>query len=182
MQDVCFAFAYLINAVRLKSNKLSPAITNIIMREFDETVGAFCNKRSIAYTRYCDDMTFSGDFDATELITFVKRKLFKNGFILNSQKTTLITKSKRQTVTGIVVNSKASVPASYRDAIRQEMHYINKFGLDSHLEKIGSTENKSKYLLKLSGRINFVLQTTPKSKEFKTYKSTILSMLKALPD
>ena len=154
----------------------SPAITNIIMREFDETVGEFCESRSITYTRYCDDMTFSGEFDVTELIAFVKAELFKNGFLLNKEKTTFTTKGKRQTVTGIVVNDKLSTPTNYRKAIRQQMHYINKFGIESHLAKIETTESKSKYLEKLLGRVNFVLQIEPNSKEFSNYKMTITSM------
>ena len=159
----------------------SPAITNIIMRDFDEAVGAFCKKRDVTYTRYCDDMTFSGNFNATELIAFVKQELFKKGFVLNKEKTALIPQNKRQTVTGIVVNSKPSVPASYRDAVRQEMHYINKFGLDSHLARIGTFDDKTKFLQKLLGRIDFILQTAPNTHEFKGYKSTITSMIKALP-
>ena len=50
----------------------SPAITNIILYEFDEQVGQWCQDRGIAYTRYCDDMTFSGDFDPAEVIRFVR--------------------------------------------------------------------------------------------------------------
>ena len=159
----------------------SPAITNVIMREFDETVGAFCKEHSVTYTRYCDDMTFSGEFDVAELTAFVKAELFKNGFVLNKEKTALLSKGKRQTVTGIVVNDKISVPATYRDSIRQEMHYINKFGLESHLAKISTNEVKSKYLEKLLGRTNFVLQAAPDNKEFSKYKSTLISMIKALP-
>ena len=53
----------------------SPAITNIIMYDFDERVGEFCAERGIAYTRYCDDMTFSGAFDEREVIDFVKEEL-----------------------------------------------------------------------------------------------------------
>ena len=37
----------------------SPAISNLILRDFDRTVGSWCAQRDIAYTRYCDDLTFS---------------------------------------------------------------------------------------------------------------------------
>ena len=40
----------------------SPAITNIILYGFDEQIGHWCRDKNISYTRYCDDMTFSGDF------------------------------------------------------------------------------------------------------------------------
>ena len=39
----------------------SPALSNIVMRRFDDQIGRWCNQRQITYTRYCDDMTFSSD-------------------------------------------------------------------------------------------------------------------------
>ena len=159
----------------------SPMISNIVMKDFDEIVGAFCRERNISYTRYCDDMTFSGDFDEREVRRFVKEELFKNGFILNNEKTTLLTRDKRQTVTGVVVNDKPSVPRTYRREIRQEMHYISAHGLDGHLLRTNRSGQKSKYLDKLLGRINFVLSISPDNQEFKAYYSKIISIKRALP-
>ena len=64
------------------------------------------------------------------------------------------------------------MPKEYKKKIRQEMYYVGKFGLDEHLKRIGDID-KQKYLLSLKGRIAFVLQTTPKDKEFLEYKSLI---------
>ena len=147
----------------------SPAITNIIMYDFDETVGAFCNDRGISYTRYCDDMTFSGDFDEREVIAFVKGELCKLGLFLKNRKTAVVPASKRQTVTGIVVNEKLNITKEYKKSIRQEMYYIQKFGVEDHLKKMGVTD-KRQYILSLRGRIAFVLQTTPNDGEFVKYK------------
>ena len=147
----------------------SPAITNIIMYDFDETVGEFCNKKKISYTRYCDDMTFSGDFDEREIIALVKRELCKLGLFLKKRKTAVIPAAKRQTVTGIVVNEKLNITKEYKKSIRQEMYYIKKFGLDEHLNKRGITD-KHQYLLSLRGRIAFVLQTVPNDREFMEYQ------------
>ena len=150
----------------------SPAITNIIMYDFDEIIGCYCNEKGISYTRYCDDMTFSGDFDEKEVIVFVKQELKKLGLFLKNRKTAVIPNTKRQTVTGIVVNEKINLAKEYKKKIRQEMHYITKFGLDEHLKRIGETDKK-KYLLSIKGRIAFVLQTTPNDKEFLEYKSLL---------
>ena len=147
----------------------SPAITNILMCDFDETIGAFCQERGITFTRYCDDMTFSGDFDEGEVITFVKSELRKLGLFLKNRKTVVVPNTKRQTVTGIVVNEKINLTKAYKKKIRQEMYYVNKFGIDEHLKKIGETDKK-KYLLSLQSRIAFVLQTTPDDEEFLGYK------------
>ena len=147
----------------------SPAITNIIMFDFDEKVGAFCNKKNIAYTRYCDDMTFSGDFDEREIISFVKGELCKLGLFLKNRKTAVVSATKRQTVTGIVVNEKINITKDYKKNIRQEIYYIKKFGLDEHLNRLGIAD-KQRYILSLQGRIAFVLQTTPNKHEFVEYK------------
>ena len=150
----------------------SPAITNIILYDFDEAVGAFCNEKKIAYTRYCDDMTFSGDFDEKEVIAFVKGELCKLGLFLKNRKTAVIPASKRQTVTGVVVNEKLNITKEYKKKIRQEMHYIQKFGLDEHIKRC-KIADKQQYVLSLRGRIAFVLQTTPNDCEFLEYKKIL---------
>ena len=143
----------------------SPAITNIIMYEFDERIGAYCSERGIAYTRYCDDMTFSGEFDEKEIITLVKEELRKLGLFLKNRKTAVINSTKRQTVTGIVVNEKLNITKEYKKKIRQEIYYIEKFGLESHIQRQGIADSVG-YLTSLKGRIAFVLQTCPTDSEF----------------
>ncbi len=148
----------------------SPAITNIIMYDFDEKVGAYCSNKNIAYTRYCDDMTFSGNFDEKEIIGFVKDELYKLGLFLKNRKTAVIPATKRQAVTGIVVNEKVNITKEYKKKIRQEIYYIKKFGLDEHMRKMGISD-KEQYILSLKGRIAFVLQTIPNDREFAEYKN-----------
>ena len=148
----------------------SPAITNIIMYDFDEIIGCYCNENGISYTRYCDDMTFSGDFDEKEVIVLVKQELKKLGLFLKTRKTAVIPNAKRQTVTGIVVNEKINLTKEYKRKIRQEVYYIKKFGLDEHLSKTDIVD-KQQYLNSLKGRIAFVLQTIPNDKEFLEYKN-----------
>ena len=154
----------------------SPAITNIIMYDFDEKVGAFCDNKNIAYTRYSDDMTFSGDFDEKEIICFVKNELRLLGLFLNERKTAVIPATKRQTVTGIVVNENINIAKEYKKKIRQEMYYIKTFGLDEHVSRTGISD-REQYIMSLIGRIAFVLQTTPYDREFSEYKKYCLSHL-----
>ena len=156
----------------------SPIISNIIMRDFDQTVGEWCKERKISYTRYCDDMSFSGSFDEADVIEFVTCKLKSLGFILNKKKTRCFTNKDKKTVTGVVVNEKINTQKSYRRQIRQEVFYCKKFGVKEHLSRIGSTENSYSYLSRLLGQINYVLQITPDNKEFFDYKTQILTLLK----
>lgn len=155
----------------------SPAITNIIMREFDEKVGAFCAERGVEYTRYCDDMTFSGDFEAGEIIAFVKSELRAMGLFLKNRKTAYITADKRQVVTGVVVNEKPNLPKEYRRNIRREIYYIKKFGLDEHIKRAGESDGE-KYLSSLKGRVAFVLQITPDNREFIEYNEFLKNINK----
>ena len=150
----------------------SPAITNIIMYDFDEIIGEYCNARNVAYTRYCDDMTFSGDFDEKEIISLVKDELKKLGLFLKNSKTAVIHSSKRQTVTGIVVNEKINLTKEYKKKIRQEMYYIEKFGIENHAKNQGIS-NVPEYIMSLKGRIAFVLQTCPEDREFNKYKISV---------
>ena len=136
----------------------SPAITNIILYEFDELIGRWCRERSIAYTRYCDDMTFSGEFDSAEVILFVRSELKKLGFLLNEQKTRIQRPGQQQAVTGIVVNEKMSIPSDYRRKLRQELFYCRKFGIQDHLQKNGLEISEDTYRMQLLGRVNYVLQ------------------------
>ena len=157
----------------------SPAITNIIMYDFDEKIGKYCEENNISYTRYCDDMTFSGsgEFNEKAVIFVVKDELRKLGLFLKSRKTAVIPNTKRQTVTGIVVNEKIGLTKEYKNKICQEIYYIKKYGIDGHLSKIGEL-NKQHYLNSLKGRVAFVLQTVPDDVEFLGYKEFLKNMPK----
>ena len=124
----------------------SAYISNLVMKEFDEVLGLWCEENNISYTRYSDDMTFSGEFNPREVIVKVRKMLYKLGLELNNKKIHIIHKSSNQNVTGIVVNEKVQVSAKYRKEIRQEIYYIRKFGLESHLKKRNIDIEKEKYI------------------------------------
>lgn len=152
-------------------------ISNIVLRNFDEKIGLFCKNNDIEYTRYSDDMTFSGDFNTGKLIKLVNKLLYEQGFSLNKKKIVVVNKKTRQQVTGIIVNEKLSIRKSYKKKIRQEIYYINKFGLKSHLIKRKIKLEEKEYLNKLLGKINFVLQVEKNNLEFKKYKSYVIRLI-----
>lgn len=154
----------------------SSYISNIVMREFDEIIGKYCSDKNIKYTRYSDDLTFSGDFCINEVISLVKNELKKNGFKLNYDKIHVIRRNKRQIVTGLVINEKINICKEYKRKIRQEMYYIKKYGVDNHLNKL-NIYNKTKYLSNLLGRINYVIQVT-NNKEFIIYRDMLVWKIK----
>lgn len=165
----------------------SPAVSNLVMKPFDEYMGNWCQERGIGYTRYCDDMTFSGEFDRREVQNKVRGFLAAYGFELNEQKTRVQKAHQRQTVTGIVVNEKPQVSRAYRRKLRAEIHYCSKYGVESHLQRSreGQAPEKERlmeadcvhFLQQLLGKINYVLQVNPEDTEFCRAKEIVKEML-----
>lgn len=151
----------------------SPAISNILLYDFDNWIGEWCRRQDITYTRYCDDMAFSAEeLNSDIIIERVRLGLKKYGLYINNKKTQIIHDGQRKKITGIIVNDKPNVSIDYCKKIRQEMYYIRKFGIDSHLKAIGYEKTVDDYLRSLLGRINFVLSISF-SKEFDDYRTTI---------
>jgi len=146
----------------------SPYISNLIMKDFDEEISKYCISNKIKYTRYADDLAFSGNLNADEVEVLVKGELSKIGLELNDEKRKLMKPNQPQLVSGIIVNKKAQLPKKVRNSLRNEMYYIKNFGLENHMER--TNQKKPNYLKHLLGRINYVLQINPRDKEFIEYK------------
>lgn len=184
--NICFPIEYFPKSVGMiltylctydnhltQGSPTSAYISNLVMKEFDEELGNWCDLMNISYTRYSDDMTFSGKFNPSELIAKVRKSLYKLGLELNNDKIHIVYKSSSQNVTGIVVNEKMQVNIKYRNKIRQEIYYIKKFGLISHLKTCNINIDSKRYLNILYGRILYVLQINENDKEFIKYKKFI---------
>lgn len=166
----------------------SPAVSNLVMKSFDEYIGNWCKEWGIRYTRYCDDLTFSGELDRREVKNKVRGFLAAYGFELNEKKTRVQKKHQRQTVTGIVVNEKPQVSRAYRRHLRAEIYYCGRYGVEAHLQRSGEWENWKKryqetdmicvrYLQQLLGKVNYVLQVNPEDAEFCQAKKRIEQIL-----
>ncbi|MCM2285939.1 MAG: retron St85 family RNA-directed DNA polymerase [Desulfobacula sp.] len=152
----------------------SPYISNLISRSIDKRIGNYSIKNNLRYTRYSDDLTLSGNIEEKtipKIIHMVRIILQKNGFQIQKSKLKILRNSNRQSVTGIVVNHKLSVCREYKKAIRQEVYYIQKYGLDSHLERINC--QKKNYINHLKGKINWILSIEKKNKEFQGYRELL---------
>lgn len=154
----------------------SPYLSNLIFKEADAIIANYCKQQKIRYTRYADDLSFSGDFDENKLFEKVTNVVEKLDLRINKSKTRLMTPDKRQTVTGIVVNNKPQVAFKKRNALRQAMYYIKKFGIDEH--RVYKEIKQANYLEHLLGKINFILQINPKDTEFMEYKTLLFDLKK----
>lgn len=155
----------------------SAYLSNLVMYNFDNRISSYCINRKIRYTRYADDLTFSGNFDVAAMLHVVDKELRYLNLCRNPKKLKVMRKGDRQTTTGIVVNEKTQLSREYRLKIRQEVHYIQKFGLDDHLARTG--ESRSNYLKHLIGKIEYALFINPKDSKMKSYLEIVKSLKNA---
>ena len=137
----------------------SPSISNIVAFMLDVRLSKIADKFNINYTRYADDITFSGKQESinNSLLKIVNEIIEECGFNINKKKTRFASYAGRQEVTGLIVNNnKISIPIDYIKKIRQELYYVKKYGLKEHREKVGF---KNKYYKDhILGKILFVKQ------------------------
>lgn len=110
----------------------SPALSNLIMIDIDEYLARFATRSGISYTRYADDLTFSGAFTPGKVIDRCRFILKKHGLKLNETKTRLMWPHQCQEVTGVVVNKKLQAPRGARRRLRQEIYFIERRSLEAH--------------------------------------------------
>jgi retron-type reverse transcriptase len=115
----------------------SPAITNLVCRRLDARLSALAKKVGGRYTRYADDLTFSSPrgerpaSDTAMLLARVRHIVGEEGFALNPKKGRVQRASRRQTVTGIVVNERPSVPRDEVRRLRAVLHQAARTGLEA---------------------------------------------------
>ncbi len=102
----------------------SPALSNALLFHFDEEMSEFTSSRGVSYSRYADDMTFSGDqrSEIGRCIENARKELRKHNLNLNESKTRIASAAGQQRVTGVVVNDRAVPPRILRRKIRAIFH------------------------------------------------------------
>ncbi|MBO3791728.1 retron Ec67 family RNA-directed DNA polymerase/endonuclease [Bacillus amyloliquefaciens] len=136
----------------------SPIISNLICGILDYRLLKITKKYKLNYTRYADDLTFSTNDKnflnvQTKFYEEISNELIQAGFKINEKKTRLQYKDSRQTVTGLVVNSKINVNRTFYKETRAMAHQLYKQGNF----KINS---ESADLNQLEGRFAFINQLT----------------------
>jgi RNA-directed DNA polymerase len=133
----------------------SPVLSNLVARQIDARLYSLCRKHKIIYSRYADDLTFSGNAIPLWLISLIEKIIMDCGFRLNAEKTRMARKNaNRKIVTGIVVKADGiAVPRSYRRKLVQETYFIRKFGLQGHLAKRKIAD--AQYLNRLQGKLAY---------------------------
>lgn len=106
----------------------SPGICNAIVLKLDHRLAGLARKHGVAYSRYADDLTFSGDLDRAAMLrvnALARRIIREEGFVVNDAKTRLTSQGRRQTVTGVVVNQTLGLSRVERRRLRATADRIN---------------------------------------------------------
>lgn len=136
----------------------SPALSNVICRTLDKRLQGLATKHGFAYTRYADDLTFSGTDTAAvpALLYGAKATVTAEGFNVHPDKTRIMKQGSKQEVTGIVVNQHLSVD---RKKLKQFRALLFQIGKDGYGDK--SWGNGYNILASIKSYAHYVRMVNP---------------------
>ncbi|UXV22130.1 reverse transcriptase family protein [Pseudomonas fluorescens] len=146
----------------VQGSSTSPFLTNILLVGLDERLSLLAKAYGLKFTRYADDLTFSGDYIPHKLIGIITEVVADYGLEVNDKKTRLQTNSNQKIVTGLsVAGSVLAVPRKFKRELKAHLHYIRRYGFDSHVAKMKI--RNPYYVDSIVGKLNFWLQAEPSS-------------------
>jgi retron-type reverse transcriptase len=138
----------------------SPGLSNQVARKLDKRLLGIAAKLGVAYTRYADDLTFSGGEELAGKVGYLMARVRNiardEGFAVNEKKSRVMRRSAAQTVTGVVVNDKPSVSRDEVRRLRAILHRARFEGLDAQ-----NREGRPNFRSWLEGKIAFVNMVRP---------------------
>ena len=138
------------------------------MRNLDASLSQIASKLDVTYTRYADDLTFSGKSAAVWMLKPLNSMLARLGYELDPKKTNIFRKGRRQIVTGAVVNTKVNLARPLRKILRSAVDYRIK-------GKQPSFHGKPMNDAMLNGYISYLNMLSPES------AAPLIAKLKAIP-
>ncbi|WP_035642587.1 reverse transcriptase family protein, partial [Bradyrhizobium sp. ORS 375] len=140
----------------------SPAITNLVCRKLDRRLVGLARMLGFVYSRYADDLTFSGSGEAVKkigtLLKAVSGIVEAEGFKVHPDKTRVMRRSTRQEVTGLTVNEAVAVPRDLMRRYRAVLQQVERNG------PVGKHFGPGKDVIRsLLGFGHFAVMVDPKS-------------------
>ena len=105
----------------------SPGVCNAVLLRLDRRLAGLARRHAFAYTRYADDLTFSGDGDrkaVAALRAAAERIIAAEGFRVNRAKTRVQSRGRHQEVCGVTVNQDLGLSRRERRKLRAELHHL----------------------------------------------------------
>ena len=153
----------------------SPAITNVLCRKLDYRLTGLAKKYGFIYTRYVDDITFSGSIESyaniTSLLKYSRKIVTSENFKLHPEKLRVMKRSAKQEVTGVVVNEKVNISRKTLKRFRALLFQIEKDGIEGKSWNTGGN-----VLAQIDGFANYIYQID--SIKGEAYKKRVSEILK----
>ena len=115
----------------------SPHLANLAFLDGDEKLSDLAGDHGLTYTRYADDMTFSGDALPDDLEDKIAEIVAPVGYRLAKGKTKRMGRHQCQKVTGLVVNEGVKLPRAQRRRLRAIRRDLDTKGVDFALARSG---------------------------------------------
>lgn len=128
------AKACTIDGLLRQGTRCGPTIANLVCFDMDSAFLRLARSHDCIYTRYADDLTFSGDQVPSD--ESVKEILEGRGFKLRDNKCYRQYSGRRQFVTGLNVTdpSHPRLPKRLKRYLRLVMYHVGKRGLNEHFK------------------------------------------------
>lgn len=138
----------------------SPALANLCAYRLDCRLAGLAASAGAAYTRYADDLAFSGGQEFERRVerfsVHVAAIAMEEGFQVHHRKTRIMRQGVRQHLAGIVVNEHANVRRSDFDRLKATLNNCVRHGPESQ-----NSESHPEFRLQLQGRVGFVEMLNP---------------------
>ena len=103
----------------------SPILSNIALLCFDQKMSEFAKEHQLLYSRYADDLNFSGQCIPKGFVGNVGRSLERHYYRINRSKTSVRTYFQHQEVNGLVVSDGyVRINMRYYRWLRAELYYL----------------------------------------------------------
>lgn len=105
----------------------SPMLANLAAWALDLRIQGYVGKRGISYTRYADDLSFSGLNPAKviKIIPMIEAIIKDENFIINHSKTRIAGSSRAKMVTGLVINEyNVGIGKQQYKCLRTKIHHL----------------------------------------------------------
>lgn len=139
----------------------SPALANLCTYRLDCRLAGLAKSANTAYTRYADDIAFSGDDEfaarASRFAIHVAAILHEEGFTVNHRKTRIMRQGVRQHLAGLGVNAHLNVNRGEFDRLKAILTNCVRLGPESQ-----NREGHAAFRAHLEGRVGFVEAINPK--------------------
>jgi RNA-directed DNA polymerase len=138
----------------------SPALANLCALRLDRRLAAAAVSVGVEYSRYADDLAFSGDAafarHTADFATFAAAVALDEGFEVNFRKTRIMHRASRQQVCGLVVNERPNLARRDYDQLKAVLTNARRHGAGSQ-----NRDGHPDFRAYLQGRVAWVEAVSP---------------------